>query len=155
MEEHVSSNISSRSSNEEDSGRIGPPDVILDILSNVGTLIVEPDRLGVCKHFIMMHYFNFIRFSAFLGPIPFIPTDLHSYNVHTIYHVRRSRKVIKSWKLFSRAVRLKKNHGILEDTINEKIFFKGNKKFHSNKTEMIFFHQFFVCVMLSVNKRMR
>lgn len=83
MEEHVSSNISSRSSNEEDSGRIGPPDVILDILSNVGTLIVEPDRLGVCKHFIMMHYFNFIRFSAFLGPIPFIPTDLHSYNVHT------------------------------------------------------------------------
>ena len=30
------------------SGRIGPPDVILDILSNVGTLIMEPDRLGVC-----------------------------------------------------------------------------------------------------------
>ncbi|XP_025107715.1 E3 ubiquitin-protein ligase RNF123-like isoform X1 [Pomacea canaliculata] len=50
MEEHVSSNISSRSSNEEDSGRIGPPDVILDILSNVGTLIVEPDRLGVASH---------------------------------------------------------------------------------------------------------
>ena len=38
------------------SGRIGPPDVILDILSNVGTLIMEPDRLGVgfliqpCEH---------------------------------------------------------------------------------------------------------
>ena len=29
------------------SGRIGPPDVILDILSNVGTLIMEPDKLGV------------------------------------------------------------------------------------------------------------
>lgn len=30
-------------------GRIGPPDTILDILSNVGTLTVEPDRLGVAS----------------------------------------------------------------------------------------------------------
>ncbi|KAK7493950.1 hypothetical protein BaRGS_00014832, partial [Batillaria attramentaria] len=30
-------------------GRIGPPEAILDILSNVGTLTVEPDRLGVAS----------------------------------------------------------------------------------------------------------
>ncbi|XP_041349539.1 E3 ubiquitin-protein ligase RNF123-like [Gigantopelta aegis] len=33
-----------------DMGRIGPSEVVFDILSNVGTLIVEPDRLGLSSH---------------------------------------------------------------------------------------------------------
>ncbi|KAL8611258.1 hypothetical protein ACOMHN_013689 [Nucella lapillus] len=40
--------LSAFSSNS--SGRIGPPEVILDILSNIGTLIMEPDRLGAASH---------------------------------------------------------------------------------------------------------
>ena len=52
MEDCTAESKASVPTQPADNGRIGPPDVILDILSNVGTLIMEQDRLGVSLHWM-------------------------------------------------------------------------------------------------------
>ena len=58
-------------------GRVGPPDVILDIRSNVGTLIMEPDRLGV-------GYFNAYFRDHMLGF--FFCMYLITFMIHMLTH---------------------------------------------------------------------
>ena len=38
-------------------GRLGPDTVLFDISTNVGTLVIEPDRLGVRRYCLFIHLF--------------------------------------------------------------------------------------------------